>query len=418
MSAPTEIDRAALHRRFRTACVTGTNGKTTTTTMIEAIVAASGEPSARVTTLGAWVNGEPVASEATSGAFERTLLLAAEAGVRTLAVETTSQALAEGFARAWPAEVAVFTNLSRDHLDYHGTPEDYLAAKAQLFMKLLPGGTAVLNAADPSSALLDEVAEPSAKRVAYAARAIDPGCAHLPLALSAAEVEATLDGTRIRLAPSPLASALGGEIVLSIVGEVHAENALAAALAGVALGHSPQTIRLALERFPGVPGRFQIVHRRPAVVVDFAHTPDALERTLRLARSLVIPGGGRVIAAFGCGGDRDPGKRGEMGRIAASLADVVVMTNDNPRSEDPATIAAAVGEGAKGGPARVLLELDRASAIKMAIELAEPPDIVIVAGKGHERTQIVGEQVLPFDDAAVAAGVVAERGPSRGESAR
>ncbi|MEO7330403.1 MAG: Mur ligase family protein, partial [Minicystis sp.] len=302
-------ERAALRARFRTVCVTGTNGKTTTTTMIAAIVAAAGEPSARVTTLGSWVDDAQISSEPSGEAFDETLTRAALAGVRCLAVETTSQALAEGFAQAWPAEVAVFTNLSRDHLDYHRTAEDYLAAKAQLFMQLLPGGAAVLNAADPSSALLDEIIAPAARRLVYAARPVDPACAALPLALAATQVSAGLDGTRITLAPSPIAAALGGEIVLSIAGEVHAENALAAALAGVALGYAPSTIRRALEAFRGVPGRFEIVHEKPAIVVDFAHTPDALERSLRLARALVVPAGGRVICVFGCGGDRDPGKR-------------------------------------------------------------------------------------------------------------
>jgi UDP-N-acetylmuramoyl-L-alanyl-D-glutamate--2,6-diaminopimelate ligase len=403
------IDRQALHRCFRTACVTGTNGKTTTTTMIEAIVAAAGEAHARVTTLGAWVNGEALGSETSSEVFDRAITRAAERGVRCLAVETTSQALAEGFAQAWPAEVAVFTNLSRDHLDYHRSAEDYLAAKAQLFMRLLPGGSAVLNAADPSSALLDEVIDPAQARLFYAARPVDPACAALPLALAASRVEAGLDGTRITLDPSPLADQLGGEIVLSVVGEVHAENALAAALAGVALGYPPAIVRRALEGFAGVPGRFEIVHRRPAIVVDFAHTPDALERALRLGRSLVQGAGGRVLCVFGCGGDRDPGKRGEMGALAAALADVTVITTDNPRSEDPARIAAAVLEGARGGPGRVELVPDRREAITMAIELAAPPDIVILAGKGHERTQTVGERVLPFDDAEVALSVVGPR---------
>jgi UDP-N-acetylmuramoyl-L-alanyl-D-glutamate--2,6-diaminopimelate ligase len=148
----------------RTVCVTGTNGKTTTTSMVEAIVAAAGEPSARITTLGSWVAGQLIAEDATSEAFSLTVRRAREVGVKTLAIETTSQALAEGFAAIWPADVGVFTNLSRDHLDYHGTPERYLAAKAQLFMHLREGGTAVLNAADGSSALLDEVTPPGVGR--------------------------------------------------------------------------------------------------------------------------------------------------------------------------------------------------------------------------------------------------------------
>src|SRR5262249_6106506 len=147
---------------------------------------------------------------------------------------------------------------------------------------------------------------------------------------------------------------------------------------------------------------FQIVCEAPLVAVDFAHTPDALERTLRLARALAKPDGGRVICVFGCGGGRDPGKRGEMGQIAGAVADVAVITSDNPRDEDPEEIADAILEGVQEGAPRPIRILDRREAIKKAIELAGPPDIVVIAGKGHERTQILGERVLPFDDAEVA----------------
>jgi UDP-N-acetylmuramoyl-L-alanyl-D-glutamate--2,6-diaminopimelate ligase len=394
----------------RTVCVTGTNGKTTTTSMVEAIVAAAGEPSARITTLGSWVAGQLIAEDATSEAFSLTVRRAREVGVKTLAIETTSQALAEGFAAIWPADVGVFTNLSRDHLDYHGTPERYLAAKAQLFMHLREGGTAVLNAADGSSALLDEVTPPGVRRACYAARALDPGASHLPLSLSALRVEVHRGGTTITLAPSPLAEALSFSITLRIVGEVHAENALAAALAASSLGYPPRAIVEGLERFAGVPGRFQIVHDRPLVVVDFAHTPDALSRTLALARKLVSRRGGRVVCVFGCGGGRDPGKRPEMGRAAALGADVVIVTNDNPRGEDPDAIADAVMAGA-AGPGQVSRILDRAGAIARGIELADPYDIVVVAGKGHERTQLLGGLTVPFDDAEVVKTVCGNHSP-------
>lgn len=399
----------ALHAAFATAAVTGTNGKTTTTSMIESIVAAAGEATARVTTLGAWVNGTAVAEGPTLEAFANAVELGAKAGIRTLALETTSRALAEGFAQRWPAKVAVFTNLSRDHLDYHGDPEHYLAAKAQLFMLLPADGCAVLNACDPASALLDEVTPQSVPRLVYAGsrRRVVPECAQMPRALAAARVEVDRAGTRAWLEPGVLAEALGGELVLSVVGEHNVDNALAAALAAHALGYSASSIRRGLEAFTGVRGRFERVFGDPLVVVDYAHTPDAMARTLELARTLA--GGGNVVCVFGCGGGSDPGKRAEMGKVAAEWCDHVVVTTDNPREEDPAEIAQAVLRGAeeeaRGQDRKVLLaELDRRLAIARGIGIAQKGrgDIVVIAGKGHETTQWVGDKSFPFDDAEVA----------------
>ncbi|MFO0568655.1 MAG: UDP-N-acetylmuramoyl-L-alanyl-D-glutamate--2,6-diaminopimelate ligase [Polyangiaceae bacterium] len=410
----TEV-RLELHGAFATVAVTGTNGKTTTTGMVEAIVAASGEPHARVTTLGGWVDGQPVGEGPTLDAFARAIELGHAAGMRTLALETTSRALAEGFAHLWRPTVAVFTNLSRDHLDYHGDPEHYLAAKAQLFMLLPAEGAAVLNACDPASALLDEVTPPGVRRLAYAGALprVAEDCRKLPIELAVERIELSAEGTRAKLAPGPLGDALGGELVLGVFGEHNVENALAAALSTHALGYAPAAIARGLAAFRGVKGRFERVHERPSVVVDYAHTPDALERTLRLARRLA--GSGRVLCVFGCGGGSDPGKRAEMGRIAAELADVVVVTSDNPRSEDPAEIAAAIqsGVGEEGSSSLRrpkerelvwLTELDRKTAIERAIEIAwtSPDDIVVVAGKGHETTQCVQDETFPFDDGEVA----------------
>ncbi|MDI7269020.1 MAG: Mur ligase family protein, partial [Myxococcota bacterium] len=223
---------------MRSACVTGTNGKTTTVSMIESIVAAAGEPSARVTTIGSWVAGEMVTSDVSLDAFAATVERSVAAGVRTIAVETTSKALEAGFSWRWPAAVAVFTNLTRDHLDRHGTPERYLAAKAQLFMSLRPGATAVFNAADPASALLAQVIPPAVHGIAYAARPPDPSCAALPPALAADRVRVERTGTSVALLPSALAERLGGALRLGVLGEVNADNALAAAAACDALGYA------------------------------------------------------------------------------------------------------------------------------------------------------------------------------------
>jgi UDP-N-acetylmuramoyl-L-alanyl-D-glutamate--2,6-diaminopimelate ligase len=191
---------------------------------------------------------------------------------------------------------------------------------------------------------------------------------------------------------------------------MHVENALAAALAGHALGYSFDVVRAAVSRFRGVPGRFQVVHRRPTLVVDYAHTPDALSRTLSLARTLVEKRSGRVIVVFGCGGDRDPGKRADMGAVASNGADVVYLTNDNPRTEDPEKIADAVEAGREEARPSFLRILDRGKAIHEAVELATRDDIVVIAGKGHETTQTIGDRELPFDDVFVAQTAATRRG--------
>lgn len=388
---------ARAHASLTTVAVTGTNGKTTTTSMIEAIVAASGEPAARLTTLGAWVAGEPVIANDKADEFLRTVETAVEKGVRTLALETTSKALVYGIARRWPARVAVFTNLSRDHLEAHGSAEAYLAAKAQLFMALPRDGAAILNADDPSAALIAEVLPASVQPLWFSRvrRDVD---------LATTEIVATAAGTEISLAPSALADALGGTLSLRAPGEVHVANALAAALAAHALGYAPRAIRDGLRSFGGVPGRFEIVARAPLVVVDYAHTPDGLLGTLTTARSLV-PANARVVCVFGCGGGRDRGKRGEMGAIAARLADVVIITNDNPRHEDPDRIAKDICDGMPLGSAEVIL--DRRDAITRAISRAHVTDVVVIAGKGHETIQEVAAEARPFSDVEVARAVLA-----------
>jgi len=405
-----ETDLPQFYGRFTTASVTGTNGKTTTTSLIAHISAAAGETQARITTLGSWVGDDRTGIEPSGDAFVKTLALAAVRGVKTLAVETTSHALSQGFTKTWPANVGVFTNLTRDHLDYHGSPEQYLAAKAQLFMDLPKDGVAVLNLADPASALLSEVVTEGVRIMGYAAREIHADCKDIPLSLFAENVTVDHDGTHVRFAPSAIADGLGRAVDLRLLGVVHAENAMGAALAGVALGFSFDAIKKALETFQGVPGRFQVVHTRPIVVVDFAHTPDALTRTLTQARALVRERHGKLLVVFGCGGDRDPGKRAQMGEIASTTADVVCLTSDNPRTEDPEKIADAVEIGTKEGDARLYRILDRRDAIAMAIELAGSDDIVVVAGKGHEKDQIVGDTSYPFDDVDVVETIFAKRG--------
>jgi UDP-N-acetylmuramoyl-L-alanyl-D-glutamate--2,6-diaminopimelate ligase len=397
---------AALADGLTTLAVTGTNGKTSTTTMIASIVEAAGEPPVRVTTLGMWVGDEQVAEDGSMASFVRTVRRAREVGARTIALEITSRALEAGFADHWPAQIGVFTNLTHDHLDRHGTPERYLAAKAQLFLKLRPGGVAVLNAADPASGLLAEVLPPAVRRTGFLAQPAP--ASDVPVALAIATLEHAEHGTRIALRESPLATKLDGALQLQVVGGFQADNALAAAVAADAAGYQPRAIRDGLAALPGVPGRFELCSREPLVVVDYAHSPDALTRVLESARQLAARRGGRLGCVFGCGGERDRDKRAPMGELADRLADVVWLTTDNPRSEGPAEIAAMVRAGARGHA--IWHELpERRAAIHAAVHWAGPLDVVVVAGRGRESHQQLVAGPSPFSDTEVVRDAVVRR---------
>jgi UDP-N-acetylmuramoyl-L-alanyl-D-glutamate--2,6-diaminopimelate ligase len=371
-----------LRPRFRVAAVTGTDGKTTTTTMVDAILRADGRRVLRATTVGAFVDGEPVGGSLRSADFEAAIAEAAARGADHLALEVTSHALADGFARRFPPDVAALTTFSRDHLDHHKTAEHYLASKAQLFMALTPGGLAVLPTIEAGDLVAEMIGERRIERYAVEREAT----------LVAADVTLDRSGVRARLrGPAAEVTALH----LPLYSAVHVGNALAALLLTRGLGVSQALAIQALARFDGVPGRMQRVASAPLVFVDFAHTPNALAGTLRAARTLA--GVGRVHIVFGCGGERDQGKRPEMGRIASELADHVVVTSDNPRRERAEDIAAAIELG-MSGPAVRRRELDRAAAIERTIAEAAPADVVVIAGKGHETTQDIGGQLRPFSD--------------------
>lgn len=380
--------------------VTGTNGKTSTTWMIAAAVRAAGQPALRVSTLGVDLDGEALPVGRRFAGFLATLEAARARGCRHAVVEATSLALAHGYARAWRFDLGVFTNLSPDHLTTHGTWEHYLAAKAQLFMHLGPGRVAVLNAADPHALYLDQAIPNDVTRRWYAAPTRGEPLHDPDLAADAIEVRPT--GTRVRLRPSPAADALGGELSTRMVGAVFGENALAAALAGLAAGLPGEAVARGIAACPVVPGRFEIVDHgddRATVAVDYAHTPDALARTCDAARRLT-GGTGRLIVVFGAGGGATPDKRGPMGAEVGARADLAIVTSDNPRDEDPAAIAAAVVDGLRRGAATVRVELDRAAAIALALAGARAGDVVVVAGKGHEEGQVVRGRTEPFSDVA------------------
>ncbi|MBI5170821.1 MAG: UDP-N-acetylmuramoyl-L-alanyl-D-glutamate--2,6-diaminopimelate ligase [Candidatus Eisenbacteria bacterium] len=393
----------ALHgdpsRAMRVVAVTGTNGKTTTTYLLESIYAAAGWSAGVIGTTGIRIAGESRPSAFTTPESPQLQALLAEMrarGVAAVAMEASSHALVQRRTWGLACGAAIFTNLTQDHLDYHGTMDAYLDAKLMLFDGrnggAADGATAVVNADDGACERVCEAARTGGMRVL---RYGDARVADVRLV----SVRAVRTGLELCL------SLAGAEraFVLPMLGRFNAHNAAGAAGAALALGLAPDAIVRGLASFGGVPGRLErVTTDEPfAVAVDYAHTPDALERALAACREHAS---GRVLCVFGCGGDRDRGKRPQMGAIAARLADRAWVTNDNPRSERPEDIAAEIVAGAPQGALEVTL--DRRAAIASAIRAAGPGDLVLVAGKGHESTQTIGGEVLPFDDRAVAREVL------------
>ncbi|HKO53175.1 MAG TPA: UDP-N-acetylmuramyl-tripeptide synthetase [Polyangiaceae bacterium] len=378
--------------------VTGTNGKTSTTAMIAALLGELARPVARVTTVGAFLDEERQDVPAHYAGFLETLQRCLQRGGRYAALEFTSEALALGFAKAWPCRVAAFTNLSLDHSDAHGSPEHYLASKAQLFMALAAGGSAVLNGRDSAAQLLSEVIPAGINVLTYGVPS--RGEAWTSLDLAAHSLHVAVDGTHFELEPCARFPELPSSLRIRAVGEIFVENALAALAAALASGVPASAAVSALSRVEPPPGRFQIVRERPHVVVDYAHTPDALSRTLATARTLCQ---GRLCVVFGAGGQRDRSKRPLLG-AAARGADRVLLTSDNPRHEDPQAIMEQIAEGL-GDHADVLREVDRARAIELAVRAAAPADWLVIAGKGHEREQESAGVQIAFSDEAIVQSV-------------
>jgi UDP-N-acetylmuramyl-tripeptide synthetase len=375
--------------------ITGTNGKTTTAYLVAAVVEAAGTTTALVSTVEYRVAGERQAALHTTpeaSDVQRLLRRAVGAGCRVAVMEASSQALDLRRCDALRFEVAAFTNLTQDHLDYHGTMEEYFDAKRRLFDGRLgrPPRASVLNVDDARGArLYEEVTRAGRPAIRYA---LD-GAAEV----TARGVESSLGGTRLTLVTPE-----GEREVLSpLVGRPHVYNILTAAGVAHALGLGLDATAAALAGCGGAPGRFErVAHGGDfAVVVDYAHTDDALRNVLRTAREVA---GGRVITVFGCGGDRDRTKRAPMGEAAASLSDVVIATSDNPRTEDPEAILRDVEEGLRAAGRPYLKVADRREAIHRAVAEARAGDIVVVAGKGHEDYQIVGTEKRHFDDREVA----------------
>jgi UDP-N-acetylmuramoyl-L-alanyl-D-glutamate--2,6-diaminopimelate ligase len=390
-------------RAMRVVAVTGTNGKTTTTWLLESIAAEAGWSAGVVGTTGVRVAGESRPSSFTTPEAPDLQQLFAEmrdAGVQCVAFEASSHALVQRRAWGTSCDACVFTNLTQDHLDYHGTMQAYLDAKLMLFDGRNGGRdkpcAAVIDADDPHAEAVAAAAGRGSMRVLHFG---SPDAVAGRDGVSLVEVTARSGGLDLRLRRHGLLGDGESTLALPLLGRFNAWNTAAAYTAACALGVTPETAARGLEKSRGVPGRLERIEAGQAfrVVVDYAHTPDALERALAACREHAT---GRVLAVFGCGGDRDRGKRPLMGAVAARGADRAWVTNDNPRSEDPAAIAAEVLAGAPAGSLTV--ELDRRAAIAAAVAEARPGDLVLIAGKGHETTQTIGSQVLPFDDRVVA----------------
>ena len=362
-------------KRLTVVGVTGTNGKTTVVTLVAQLLTSLGVHAEIIGTL----TGVRTTPESTD--LQRALAVMADHGTEVVAMEVSSHALSLGRVNGTHFEVAAFTNLGTDHLDFHGTPERYFEAKAALF-EPRRCDVAVINIDDVHGRLLSETI----------ALAGEPGL-----------VRVSADGSDIELGPAVTRFTWHGTTVaLPLRGRFNVTNALIAAEILVALGHPRPAVASALTGVAAPAGRFESVDRGQdfVVLVDFAHTPDALDVVLEAAAELTGPEG-RLIVVFGAGGDRDRAKRPQMGEVVSRNADVVIVTSDNPRSELPSTIMAAVAEGCR--EVEPILIEDRREAIAAAIEAARPGDVIVIAGKGHETTQTIGDRVEPFDDRVVAA---------------
>jgi UDP-N-acetylmuramoyl-L-alanyl-D-glutamate--2,6-diaminopimelate ligase len=390
-------------RRLALSAVTGTNGKTTTAFLLEAMLRSVGRACMLLGTIETHVGDEVRVSAHTTPESRDILEIFAEGvkvGATEAVMEMSSHALEQE--RVWrlPVDVAMFTNLTQDHLDYHGTMERYFSAKARLFAGIgaPPPRVGVVNRDDMYADRFIEAARHSQLMVYGMLGEGD---------YRAEEVQLMAGGTRFRFVTP------AGTVPMQspLTGRVNVSNVLAASCAALARGLTLEQIAMGVEKLQQVPGRFQIVpagETGVTVVVDYAHTDDALRNLISLGRELVKEHGGRVISLFGCGGDRDRTKRPKMGRAAGEGSDLVVLTSDNPRSEEPMAIIEEALSGVKKTGTTCIVEEDRAGAIEIAIRAARAGDIVLLAGKGHEKVQILKDGTVPFDDVAVAAGVLKE----------
>lgn len=399
-------------RKLRMIGVTGTNGKTTVTHLIEKILEEAGRETGGADKIG--LIGTLGYKSKSSGQYDstgHTTPMAMELqhilsdmlaeGKEYCVMEVSSHALDQHRTDGCDFDVAVLTNVTQDHLDYHKTMEHYWRAKALLFSNLKPDGEPKAAVINLDSDYAQEFVQALSAGVQLYTYSIDSPEANVrPL-----NVDYSIAGSTFRVT-TPVGEAT---LALKLGGKFSVYNALAALAAGLGLGIPLETCVRAIEAVEGVRGRFEVVSREPFVIVDYAHTPDGLENVLSAAR-VVTPEGGRLVAVFGCGGDRDATKRPKMGHIVERLADVVVVTSDNPRSEDPQQIITDILAGIQTFDAsRMIVNADREQAIHQAIDLAKPNDIIVVAGKGHEDYQILADRTIHFDDREVVQKYVAKK---------
>jgi UDP-N-acetylmuramoyl-L-alanyl-D-glutamate--2,6-diaminopimelate ligase len=393
-------------RRLTVVGITGTNGKTTTSYLVDALLRVGGGPTGVIGTVGYVIGQDRLeASQTTPESLDVQAMLArlVASGARGCTMEVSSHALVLARVEGVQFDVAVFTNLTQDHLDFHGSLEEYGRAKRRLFELLerseKPRRVAVINADDPASASMVDGLHLDVLTYGVRAAATVRGL----------DAESSIDGIRMQV-DTPQGRT---DLKSALVGAHNVENLLAAVACGLALELPLPTIVQALSGVTAVPGRFEQVRAGQPflVVVDYAHTPDALERVLTTARKLTR---GRLGVVFGCGGDRDRGKRPIMGEISARLADAVWVTSDNPRSEDPRAIIGDIVagvQGVPGGAGRCATLPDRQQAILSALAWARRDDTIVIAGKGHETYQILGSETVPFDDRDVARRILRESSP-------
>ena len=387
-------------RSMQVVGITGTNGKTTTAYLLHAVFEAAGKKCGLLGTVTYSLGDQELPAARTTPEapdVQRMFRQMVDAGCRACLMEVSSHALALRRVDETAFAAGVFTNLTRDHLDYHGDMESYFAAKRRLFDMLPPGAPSVINLDDPRG---DSLRRAVSTPVTYAINKpadVTPG--PLTLTFEGLEFDARTPNGNVH-------------VHSKLVGRPNVSNILATVAVATALGVPSEAIEHGLAHLGGVPGRFELVSSAQddiTVVIDYAHTDDALKNLLETARPLAPR---RVITVFGCGGDRDRTKRPLMGAVAVRLSDVVVMTSDNPRTEDPVRIIEEIKRGvppASDRSAATFVIVDRKEAIQFAIRKAEPGDLVLLAGKGHEQSQEIGTGVLPFDEAAIARAALERR---------
>ena len=378
-------------KKIKLIGVTGTNGKTTVTHLIQKIVEKTQNQCALIGTLGYKLNAQDSYHDAKhttpqAPELQKTLDMICKKGINHVAMEVSSHALEQNRVGGCDFDGAVFTNLTQDHLDYHITMNNYFEAKSILFKNLCAGNFAVINNDDEYANNFKNVISKEVKLYTYGIKNdADVVAKNIDFSIHGANFECKIkEETK--------------KINLQMNGMFSVYNALAALTAGIAMGIDVDTCIKALEETKSVDGRFEIVCKQPLVIVDYAHTPDGLENVLKAARELT-PANSNLICMFGCGGDRDATKRPKMAKIADENADIVVVTSDNPRSEDPQLIISDILAGIKTvNTKRVFVEPDRGKAIAMLKNIAKENDVVLLAGKGHEDYQILKDETIHFDD--------------------